>query len=192
VIRTRDLLCFGCEHLAASPSLPCLARAARRTPSWPSRRAFTTEQGSGAASTKTEQPPPCRALSGAQPQNQRSPAFEKCRTPDGSDGDGLRMLAFARKQGLRTDRSRRETDDGAAGLARGEKRVPHASGQAPALRRTRCSSGEATTMPGSFRGERWAGAGSPNVGIRRAVASLVLDVDRSECPLECSLLQFDP
>jgi hypothetical protein len=33
------------------------------------------------------------------------------------------MPAFERKQGLGTDRSRRETDDGAAGLARGDFRV---------------------------------------------------------------------
>jgi hypothetical protein len=72
---------------------------------------------------------PRAALIGAWPQSQRSPASEKCRTPVGSPGDGLRMPAFARKRGLPTDPSRHGTDDGAAGLARG--RIPGA-GPAPA------------------------------------------------------------
>ena len=66
---------------------------------------------------------PVSALSRAQPQNQRSPASEKCRTPDGSPGDGLRLPAFARKQGLRTNRSRRRTAEAVASLAVGENQV---------------------------------------------------------------------
>ena len=43
----------------------------------------------------------------------------------GPPGDGLRMPAFARKQGRRTGCSRRPSPDEAACLARGDKQVAH-------------------------------------------------------------------